>query len=81
MGMLAGVPDLAFILPGGRTAFIELKTAHNKVTGVQKQYLRPEQKAFRARATELGALYAVCRSLEEVQGTLKAWGIFGKAAA
>lgn len=32
MGVRAGVPDLAFILPGGRCAYIELKAGPGRLT-------------------------------------------------
>ena len=68
MGGLAGVPDLAFILPpNGTAAFIEMKSA----TGT----LSPNQRAFRDRANVAGACWAECRSLADVIATLKLWGV------
>lgn len=67
MGRRAGVPDFTFILPGGKAAFIELKAD----TGRQSD----PQAVFEMQAKEAGAYYALCRSLPEVQGTLKAWGV------
>lgn len=67
MGVLAGVPDLCFILPGGTAAYIELK--------VEGSYLRPSQKQFKKKAEALGAKFAVCRSIEDVRETLNEWGI------
>jgi hypothetical protein len=66
MGMVAGVPDLAFVLPGGRAAFLELKTP----TGV----VSPEQLAFRARCAAAGVPYAIARTPEEAQAILADWG-------
>lgn len=71
-GVRAGVPDLSFILPGGRAAFIELKTAKGRQSDAQED--------FEAHARSAGALYAVCRSLPEVQGVLAAWGVTVRAA-
>lgn len=67
MGVLPGVADLCFILSEGRAAFIELKAGKGRQT--------PSQKAFQEAATGKGALYAVCRSLDEVLATLKGWAV------
>ena len=67
MGVLRGVPDLVFVLPGGASAFIELKAPG--------AYLRPEQKDFRDRALVLGSKFALCRTLEEVISVLDEWGV------
>ncbi|MFQ5535615.1 MAG: hypothetical protein ACE5EM_12430 [Sphingomonadales bacterium] len=53
MGVVAGVPDLAFVLPGGRAAYIEIKLP--KSTATAKTYLRPSQRRFRDRVAALGA--------------------------
>ena len=71
MGVRPGVPDLAFVLPGGMSAFIELKAGKNG--------LQPSQKDFAQQATEAGSAWQVCRSLEEVESTLRAWGVALKA--
>jgi len=65
MGALAGVPDLAFILPNGQIAFIELKHGDGQ--------LSDEQIDFRQKAVALHCGYAVCRSLDEVEATLARW--------
>jgi hypothetical protein len=67
MGVLAGVCDLAFILPGGQAAFIELKAA--------KGALSIPQKVFIERAERNKAWVAVCRSIDEVIATLADWGV------
>lgn len=73
IGVRAGVPDLTFLLPpNGRAAFIELKAGKGKQSD--------SQETFETLAKERGALYAVCRSIEEVQGTLTAWLAGGMAA-
>lgn len=66
-GVRPGVPDISLILPGGYPAFIELKAA--------KGVLSPAQKAFRDEAIAKGALWALCRSVEEVAITLNNWGV------
>lgn len=74
MGVQAGVPDLTFIIPPhGRIGFIELKAGKGKQTETQV--------TFEQRVRNDGALYAVCRSLEEVEGTLKGWGVLKERAA
>ena len=75
MGVLPGVADLAFTLPGGQSAFIELKA--------EGAYLSAVQRDFSVKVQALGAWYALARSIEDVQGTLKAWGVtfaHGRAA-
>jgi len=67
MGTRPGVADLCFVLPGGLSAFIELKAGKNTQTATQKQ--------FAIEAITAGAGYAVCRSLEEVDATLRTWGV------
>ena len=56
MGVVAGVPDLAFVLPDGRAAFFEVKTRTGR--------LSPQQIAFRDRCNAVGAPYAMARSVE-----------------
>lgn len=67
MGVMPGVADLCFVLPGGGAGFIELKAGKGRQS--------PSQKAFQETATDKGALYAVCRSLDEVLTTLKSWAV------
>lgn len=74
MGRRAGVPDFTFILPpSGRAAFIELKADKGRQSETQAE--------FEEQARSAGAYYALCRSLEEVQGTLAAWGVRAREAA
>ena len=68
MGRLKGVPDLCFILRGGKAAFMEIKTP--------KGAMSAEQKWFEHACVELGALHQVVRSLDDVDETLTLWGIF-----
>ena len=67
MGVKPGVADLALILPDARAAFIELKVGKNRQTDTQKD--------FQAECERIGAPYAVCRSLDEVETTLRGWGV------
>jgi len=73
MGVLPGVADLCFILPGGLAAFIELKVGKNPQTQTQKD--------FAVDVIAKGAAYAVCRSLEAVEETLRTWGVKLRARA
>ncbi len=55
---LKGVPDI-ILVHVGRPYFLEVKRPGT--------YQSPDQKAFQQRAEEAGALYAVVRSIEDVQ--------------
>lgn len=67
MGLKKGVADI-LLIPRGRCAcWIELKTATGR--------LSPEQRALHARLRDLGCLVAVCRSVDEVEGVLRAWHV------
>lgn len=71
MGVLAGVPDLLFVLPNAQLAGIELKTPGEELT--------PGQIEFRDRLTALKGGFATCRSVDEVEATLGRWlGAFGR---
>lgn len=67
MGVKPGVADIAMILPDGRAAFIELKVGKNRQTDTQI--------AFQSECERLNAPYAVCRSIEDVDRTLRSWGV------
>ena len=67
MGTKAGVPDLAFILPEGQAAFIELKAEGRRLSQAQIE--------FRTAAEGLGAKYAVCHTIDEVKDALETWGV------
>jgi hypothetical protein len=66
MGVVAGVPDLAFVLPDGRAAFLEVKTRNGRFS--------PEQMAFRGRCKAVGAPFAIARSVDEAERVLASWG-------
>lgn len=71
MGVLAGVPDLAFILPNGQAAFVELKARAGELSDVQIE--------FRDRVLSLKCGYAVARSVDDVERILAGWlGKFGR---
>lgn len=65
MGLKPGWPDLQFLFPDGVTRYIELKSDTGR--------LQPEQADFQARCRPHG-IHAVCRSVEEVDAALRAWG-------
>lgn len=66
MGLTPGVPDLHFIWPGGY-GVIELKAAKGR--------LDDKQVAFLGHVQECGHRWAVCRSVEQVESTLREWGV------
>jgi hypothetical protein len=72
MGVRAGVPDLVFVLPDGRSAFVELKSDAGT--------LEPEQAAF-FDAIPVEVPRAVCRSIDDVERALLSWGVTLKARA
>ena len=73
MGVLPGVADLVFVLPGGRVGFIELKA--------KGESLGDNQKIFRADVRRLDAGYFVAWEIEDVRDVLKAWGVTFHAQA
>lgn len=66
MGVKRGVSDV-LILHGGKLHAIELKVGTNGTTD--------DQEAFLDIVAENGGNTATCRSLDEVIGTVKAWGL------
>lgn len=67
MGLKRGWPDFVFVLRGGKAAFIELKAGTGKLSKEQRDH----EKAAQA----LGAKWAECWSLEEVETVLTMWGV------
>lgn len=59
MGVIAGVPDMCYLMPGGRVTWIEMKTE----TGTQS----PAQVQFQRLAESLGHDYVVIRTFESFQ--------------
>lgn len=66
MGMLSGVSDFIFLWNDG-SGVIELKVGKGKET--------ENQLLFFDWCDSLGVYRATCRSLEDVQRTLKTWGL------
>lgn len=65
-GVMAGVADLCVMGPGF-VGWIELKTK----TGRQQ----PSQKTFEDTCKRLDIPYALCRSIEDVEATVRGWGL------
>jgi hypothetical protein len=72
-GVLAGVPDLAIVTPGGRVRFIEVKA--------QGGSLSPAQRDIHGSLTALGTPPAIVRSIEDARRAFAAWGIATREAA
>jgi hypothetical protein len=70
-GVRAGVPDLCFILPEGRSAWLEMKTKIGKLSSAQKD--------FRDALLALGHHWAMARSVDEAIPHLTAWGVLKSA--
>lgn len=66
-GVLAGAPDLAFILPDGSPAFMELKATSGR--------LSPAQKAFEDKCAKLGVAHVVISDIDTALRVLEAWEI------
>lgn len=67
LGMTPGVSDIV-ICKGGQTYFLELKSLVGAIS--KSQYI------FRDNAINCGAMYAVCRDLEQFNELMKGWNIF-----
>ncbi|MCM5558506.1 hypothetical protein [Pleomorphomonas sp. JP5] len=67
LGVRAGVADVAFVLPGGAAAYLELKAGKD---GRQSD----EQKQFEADVVAAGARYALARTLDDALSILLEWG-------
>ena len=65
-GLKAGAPDMLFVLPHGRCAFLEMKTKRGS--------LSPAQREWRDVITGNGHLWALCRTLDEAKAFLAAIG-------
>jgi len=67
-GVLAGVPDLCVIAPGGRAFFLECKAP---IGGV----VSPDQWAVIDRLRGLGSPTAIVRSIDDARAAFQEWGI------
>jgi hypothetical protein len=66
-GVLAGVPDLAIVGPGGKAFFLEVKAPKGRASTQQKDVLE--------RLASLGAQSAIVRSIDDVRRAFEAWQI------
>jgi len=66
MGMLPGAADLCIVCKG-QTYFIEVKTEKGKQS--------ENQRLFQSLCHEMGAIYLLATSPEQVHRALRAWGI------
>lgn len=66
LGTRAGIPDLLFVRPGGRLYAIEIKPPRAYPSEAQRDLFRI--------LGALGVAHAVCRSVEDVEATLRGWG-------
>ena len=71
-GLTAGVPDLALILPGARSAFFECKTDKGKLSQAQAAILD--------RFAKLKIPFAIVRGIDDARAALRAWGVTTKEA-
>lgn len=67
MGLQPGWPDFILVLHDGIAGFIELKIGDGR--------LSPDQREHERKAQKLGARWAECRSLAEVEAVLDMWGV------
>lgn len=67
MGVIRGVPDLCFVLPGGIAAYLEIK--------IQGGVVSKEQQEFARKCEVLGALHHVAYSLDAALDWLIAIGV------
>jgi hypothetical protein len=66
-GTVAGVPDLAIVVPGGRVHFLEVKAPGGSLSAAQR--------AIHESLVGLGTPPAIVRSLDDVRLAFAAWGI------
>jgi hypothetical protein len=71
MGVLAGVSDLLLFWPGHHAA-VELKNPSGR--GI----LSDSQKGFSEKWTKRGGLFACCKNGDEIEATVKSWGLLPK---
>jgi len=73
LGVLAGIPDLVMIKPGGIVYLLELKAG--------KGELRDSQKEIRDHCDHNGIPWASARSYDEAIHWLKDWGLISARVA
>lgn len=70
-GVRSGTPDLCFMLPAGRVAWLEMKAPDGSLSSAQK--------AFRDIAERLGHFWGMARSIDEALPLLTEWGVLKNA--
>ena len=70
-GVRRGVPDLCFMLPQGRVAWLEMKAPNGR--------LSPDQKVFRDLAKSLDHLWDTASSVDDAIVILSKWGVLKSA--
>lgn len=71
-GVLAGVLDLALVLPNGRSAYWETKTPRGRPSGDQREFI--------ASLERLGHAWAVVRSVDDARVELDRLGVVTREA-
>ena len=64
-GMMPGFPDLVLLYPNRPPHFIELKTPKGRLSDAQKGFMQM--------CDDMGFPFAICRSLDDVQNTVRGW--------
>ena len=72
LGVVAGVPDLIFVMPGGITCWMEIKVPNGRLT--------PEQRAFHDVLTANEHRCVVVHSLDEAIHIMQLWNVIKTAA-
>lgn len=66
-GTVAGIPDLAIVVPAGRIHFIEVKTETGRLSG--------DQRAVHDRLIALGTPAVIAQSIDDVRTAFETWRI------
>jgi hypothetical protein len=72
-GVVAGVPDLCVIAPGGRAHFIEIKTPCGRLSEAQRDVIGV--------LARLGSPVMTVTSIDDVRRAFSGWGIETREAA
>lgn len=78
MGMLAGAPDLMFVLPDRSVCFLELKKPAI-VKGDRAGKLSASQVTFAQRCEAIGIECAAAYTIDQAVAILEAWGVISDA--